>query len=165
MVIWPLSVYWSLYLCLAMANILQILARSSRVIQKVFIMQLWFQSTPTNLMHNHSYHKDINEKIKVKDWVGWTGACLDYNNVSILATWHLWTSKHPLDLLLVDLRFWLHVIYRICRYMSQDRHGAMHEVQNAISCMNRSNLNILAHKSYFTNLPIAFLFINKATTH
>jgi hypothetical protein len=50
----PLSVYWSLYLRLAIANVTQILAMSSRVIQKVFRMQLWFQSTPNNLMHSHS---------------------------------------------------------------------------------------------------------------
>jgi hypothetical protein len=56
----PLGVYRSLYLRLAMANVIQIPARSSRVIQKVFIIQLRFQSTPTNLTHHHSWHKDIN---------------------------------------------------------------------------------------------------------
>jgi hypothetical protein len=34
------------------ANVFQILARSSRSIQKVFILQLHFQSTPINLTHN-----------------------------------------------------------------------------------------------------------------
>jgi hypothetical protein len=54
---WPSdhsTIYRDLQLRLAMANVLQILARSSRVIWKVFIMHLRFQSTPTNLMHNHS---------------------------------------------------------------------------------------------------------------
>jgi hypothetical protein len=50
----PHGVYWSLYLHLAMASVVQILARSSRVTRKVFIMQLWFQSTPIKLMYNHS---------------------------------------------------------------------------------------------------------------
>jgi hypothetical protein len=53
-VFWSLDIYRSLYLCLAMANVIQILARSSRVTQKVFIMQLQFQPIPINLMHNHS---------------------------------------------------------------------------------------------------------------
>jgi hypothetical protein len=47
-----LSVYRSLYLHIAMANVIQILARSSRVTQNVFIMHLRFQPTRTNLMHN-----------------------------------------------------------------------------------------------------------------
>jgi hypothetical protein len=49
----PLSFYRSLYICLALTNVVQIPARSSRVTQKVFKMHLRFQSTPTNLMHNH----------------------------------------------------------------------------------------------------------------
>jgi hypothetical protein len=53
-VFWPLCVYRSLYLRLGMTIFLQILARSLRIIRKVFIMQLWFQSTPINLIHNHS---------------------------------------------------------------------------------------------------------------
>jgi hypothetical protein len=61
-----------------------------------------------------------------------TEACLDHNNINIIATSHLWTSQHPLDLLLFDLRFRLHVIYCICTYMSRDRHGVMYEVQGAI---------------------------------
>jgi hypothetical protein len=31
--------------------------------------------------------------------------------------------------------------------------------------MNRSNLSTLAHKSYFTILPLAFLFVNNLTKH
>jgi hypothetical protein len=53
-VFWPLSAYRGLYLHLAMANVIQIPAMSSRVTRKVFIVQLRFQSTPINLMHNHS---------------------------------------------------------------------------------------------------------------
>jgi hypothetical protein len=54
---WPsdhLTIYHDLQLCLEITNVLQILAMSSRVIQKIFIMHLQSQSTPTNLMHNHS---------------------------------------------------------------------------------------------------------------
>jgi hypothetical protein len=50
----PLGIYRSLYLRLVIANVFQILVRSSRVTWKVLIMQLRFQSTPINLMHNHS---------------------------------------------------------------------------------------------------------------
>jgi hypothetical protein len=56
-VTWPSDhspIYRGLQLRLAMANILQILARSLRIIQKVFLMHLYFWSTPTNLMHNRS---------------------------------------------------------------------------------------------------------------
>jgi hypothetical protein len=51
---WPLGVYQYLYPRLAMANIFQILSRSSRNRRKVLIMQLRLQSTPINLMHNSS---------------------------------------------------------------------------------------------------------------
>jgi hypothetical protein len=47
-------VYRSLYLGLAIVVILQILTRLSTAIRKVFIIQLRFQLTPINLMHNHS---------------------------------------------------------------------------------------------------------------
>jgi hypothetical protein len=40
-----------------------------------------------------------------------TGAYLDYNNVSILATLCLWTSENSSDLLLLNPGFRLHVIY------------------------------------------------------
>jgi hypothetical protein len=39
----PLSVYRSIYLYLGMSNVIQLLARSSRVTRKVFIMELQFQ--------------------------------------------------------------------------------------------------------------------------
>jgi hypothetical protein len=53
------------------------------------------------------------------------------NNVSILATWYLWTSKHPLDLLRLNFRFWLRGVYRIRKRWPQ-LHSAMDGVQNAI---------------------------------
>jgi hypothetical protein len=46
MVFRPLAVYRSLYQHLAIAIVIQILSRSSRVTWKIIIMQLRFQSTP-----------------------------------------------------------------------------------------------------------------------
>jgi hypothetical protein len=53
MVFRPLGIYRHLCLCIAIANVLQILARSSSITWKVLIMHLRSQSTPTNLMHKH----------------------------------------------------------------------------------------------------------------
>jgi hypothetical protein len=47
-----------------------------------------------------------------------TGACLDHNNVSVLATWCLWTSERPLDLLRLIFRLWLHVVYQYMKKMA-----------------------------------------------
>jgi hypothetical protein len=59
------------------------------------------------------------------------------NNVSFHDTWRLWTSERPLDLLRLKFRFRLRVI--------------------------KSVLILLTLISYFINLPLAFLFINKLT--
>jgi hypothetical protein len=41
----------------------------------------------------------------------------------------------------------------------------MHAVQSELWCMNLIILLILIHKSYLTNVPLAFLFIYNLTKH
>jgi hypothetical protein len=84
-----------------------------------------------------------------------TGACLDHNNISILTTWRLWTSEHSIYLLRLNFRLQLVIDPYINKYEPRS--------ESAIWCMNRSNLSTLTIISYFTKLPLAFLFMNKLT--
>jgi hypothetical protein len=72
----PLGVYRSPYLHLAVANVFQILARSSRRIRKVLIMHLRLQSTPTNLMHNPYQYKGRNSNKSKGLWCDAPGLAL-----------------------------------------------------------------------------------------
>jgi hypothetical protein len=126
-------------------------------------MQLGHQSNSYNLMHIQESKLRYNDKINSRMVIRCTGACLDHNNVSILTTWCLWTSEHPMYLLRLNFRLQLHVIYPyIHKYEPRSKY-AMHGVQTIIWCMNRSNLSTLTLTSYFTKLSLAFLFINKLT--
>jgi hypothetical protein len=93
-----------------------------------------------------------------------TGTYLDYNNINILITWCLWSSEHPLNLLHLNFRLRLYVIYHICKIWTTLK-CAMHGVQSAIWCINRSILSILTRTNYFTNLLLVFLSINKLTKY
>jgi hypothetical protein len=50
----PLDLYRTYNYVQHHANCFQVLVRSSRIIWKLVLMQLWFQAIPTNLMHNQS---------------------------------------------------------------------------------------------------------------
>jgi hypothetical protein len=50
-------------------------------------------------------------------WLDAPGLVLILSNVSILATWRMWISEHPLDLLHLIFRLQLHVIYLYIKKM------------------------------------------------
>jgi hypothetical protein len=152
------AIYRGLLLCLAIANNISLALGFTRIDRRDNLMQLGHQSNSYNLMHTQESQIAYKGKQKSRTVVRCTRACLDHNNVSILATWHLWSSEHLLDLLHLNFRLWLHVIYQICKRWSQ-LNSAMCGVQSVIWCMIKSILLILIHKSHFTNLPLAFLLI------
>jgi hypothetical protein len=62
----PLGVYRHLFLCLALANDLQLTKVIKDNLEGQSIMQLRHQSTPTNLMHKHTWHKVvIKTKVRI----------------------------------------------------------------------------------------------------
>jgi hypothetical protein len=61
-----------------------------------------------------------NKKINSRIVVRCTGACLDHNNVSILATYHLWTSEPPFGL--APLEFLTSAPRDLPAYVKDDHH-------------------------------------------
>jgi hypothetical protein len=60
------------------------------------------------------------------------GACLDHKDVSIYDTWRLWTSEYPLDLLRLNSRLQLRVIYPYMYKYEPRLKCAIHDVQSKI---------------------------------
>jgi hypothetical protein len=62
------------------------------------------------------------------------GLALIQSNVSIHATYRLWTSEHPSDLLCLNFRLWLHVIYLYMHKYELRSTCEMYGVNSAIRC-------------------------------
>jgi hypothetical protein len=141
-----------LHLCLAIANDLSLAIGFTTIYWKVILTQLGCQSNSNNLMHIQESNLWYKDKINSMMVVRCTRAFIDHNNVSILTIWHLWTSDHPLNLLLLNLGFRVCVTNPYMHKYEPRITYAMHGAQGAIWCMNRSNLSTFSHKNYFTNL-------------
>jgi hypothetical protein len=131
------AIYRDLYLCLVIANDLSLGIWFTRIDQKVTLMQLAHQFNSYNLMHNQEAQSRYKDKQNSRIVVRCTGVCFDHNNVSIITTWRLWTFKHSFDLLRLNFRFWLHVIYPYMHKYEPKLKCAMHEMQNATWCMKQ----------------------------
>jgi hypothetical protein len=89
-----------------------------------------------------------------------TETCLDHNNVSVLITWCLWTSEHPLDFCL-NFYFWLHVIYPYMHKYESILKCAIHEVPSAIWCMKQEHLNhVNPLQAILLNYPYLFYLVS-----
>jgi hypothetical protein len=80
------TIYRNLQLRLAIANDLSLATGSSRINQKVTLMQLGHQFNSYNLMHIQESKIRYKDKQNSRMVVRCIGACLDLNNVSILIT-------------------------------------------------------------------------------
>jgi hypothetical protein len=128
------TIYRGLQLCLAIANDLSLAIELSRIDRKVTLIQPGHQFNSYNLMHNQESWIRYKDRWNSRKLIRCTGTYLDYNNISILVTWCLWSFVHPLYLLHLNFYLWLHVIYRICKRWETLK-CAMHEVKSAIWCM------------------------------
>jgi hypothetical protein len=80
------AIYRNLHLHLAIANDLSLAIGFIRIDRKVILMQLGHQFNSYNLMHIQESYRRYNYKQSSRIVFIFIEACLDYNNVIILAT-------------------------------------------------------------------------------
>jgi hypothetical protein len=81
-------------------------------------MQLRPQFNSYNLMHKKNHKYDIKVNKTQRRWLDAPGLAFILSNVNIIATWRLWISEHPLDLLRLIFRLRLHMIYPYMQKMA-----------------------------------------------